>query len=143
MQNVIVDTNVLVRALIRPDSSDGRLVRLGFDGKIRLWYSELLLAELIRVLSYPRLVKYQVTKESVEVFLASIMTHGNFISSRSTDLCRDLDDNEVLGIALALAEDGTAYLVSSDKDLLVLEGKVNDVRIQTPQEFLKKYRPGS
>ena len=137
MRNVVVDTNILIRALLKPDSSDGRVVRRVFDGELKLWYSEGLLYEFIRVLSYPRLKKFFITKERLDVFLELLVAVGILISPVSTKLCRDPDDNEVLGLALAASADAPVYLISADKDILALKGEVERVHILTPQEFLK------
>ncbi|MBI4065042.1 putative toxin-antitoxin system toxin component, PIN family [Candidatus Gottesmanbacteria bacterium] len=140
MQNAVVDTNVLVRALLKPDSSDGIVVRRAFDDRLCIWYSERIIREFIRVLSYPRLEKYHITKERAEVFLELFITQGKIITPHITKLCRDLDDNEILGIALAAVATTNASiaLVSADKDLLVLKGSVEGVRIMKPQEFLRE-----
>jgi len=139
MQNVVVDTNVLVRALLRPDGSDWRVFTLAIDGKITLWYSHRLLTELARVFTYPRLKKYDVTHETAATFIEMIVASGDAIEPQLTTICRDPDDNEILGIALAVTGVDPVYLVSADKDLLALRGSVAGVIILTPQEFLKLY----
>lgn len=141
MRNVIVDTNVLVRAFLNRNNSDGIVFTQTITGDIQLWYSHRLLEELFRVLLYPRLVRYKVTREAIDVFIKTLMFYGKPIQPKSTKLCRDPDDNEILGIALAVAEGGsdTVYLVSSDKDLLVLGGTMKGVTIVTPQKFLKEF----
>ena len=50
-------------------------------------------------------------------------------------LCRDPKDNMFLDCAVA---GGAKYLVSGDKDLLMLKG-VAGVKILSPAEFLKKF----
>lgn len=137
MRNVIVDTNVLVRAFLNRNHSDGRVFAKAIIGEIKLWYSRHLLEELLRVLLYPRLVRYMVTREAIDAFINTIIVHGNLMQSKSTTLCRDPDDNEILGIALALVGKDPVYLVSADKDLLTLRGSIDGVTILTPQEFLK------
>ncbi|MDP1722249.1 MAG: putative toxin-antitoxin system toxin component, PIN family [Candidatus Gottesmanbacteria bacterium] len=137
MPNVIVDTNVLVRALLRPGGSDWRVFDLAMDGKIALWYSHGLLTELARVFTYTRLRKYDITRETAATFIEMIVASGNVIVPQSTILCRDPDDNEILGIALAVAGSEPVYLVSADKDLLALRGSIERVTILTPQDFLK------
>ncbi|MBI5620635.1 putative toxin-antitoxin system toxin component, PIN family [Candidatus Gottesmanbacteria bacterium] len=137
MRNVVVDTNVLVRALLRPDGSDWRVFSLAIDGKITLWYSHRLLTELARVFTYPRLKKYDIANETAATFIEMIIASGNAIAPRLTTLCRDPDDNEIIGIALAVAGGDPVYLVSADKDILTLRGNVHGVTILTPQEFLK------
>lgn len=142
MQNVVVDTNILVRALINPDGSDGKILRMAFDETVQLWYSKGLLLEFIRVLSYPRLKKYLGSNNRSDVFLESLITFGKIITPQVVHLCRDPDDNEIIGVAMAVAANHPVALVSADKDILVLTGSIDGVAIMTPQEFLEIYRRG-
>ena len=137
MRNVVVDTNVLVRALLSPDGSDWRVFQLAIDEKIAMWYSYGLLSELVRVCTYPRLKKYHITNETSAVFIETLVTFGKVVQPQLTTLCRDPEDNEVLGIALAVAASAAVYLISADKDILILKGNIEGVHILTPQEYLK------
>lgn len=139
MPNVIVDTNVLVRAFLNRNNSDGRVFTKVIIGEIQLWYSRRLLEELLRVLLYPRLARYKVTREAIDAFIKVLMLHGKPVQPTSTTLCRDPDDNEILGIALAVVGRDPVYLVSADKDILALRGSVAGITILTPQEFLKVF----
>jgi predicted nucleic acid-binding protein len=58
---VVLDTNVLVSALLKRDSIPGRLLQAFWDGTLDLVSSEPLLAELREVLNYPKLRKRLVT----------------------------------------------------------------------------------
>lgn len=137
MRNVVVDTNVLVRAFLNRNHSDGKVFTKAIIGEITLWYSRYLLEELLRVLLYPRLARYMVTREAIDAFINTMIVCGNLVQPESTTLCRDPDDNEILGIALALVGKDSVYLISADKDLLTLRGSIEGVTILTPQEFLK------
>lgn len=139
MFDAIVDTNIYVRAFLKPDSSDGKIVHLAIDDLISLYYSHYSFEELLKVLGYPRLKKYGVTAEKIEIYLRLISGVGKLISpSKRITLCRDPHDNEFLSIAASVAESSQVYLITADKDLLVLKGKVDNVEIATPQEFLIK-----
>ncbi len=137
MPSVVVDTNILVRALLSPDGSDALVLRLAFDRKVSLLYSNGILIELLRVLQYPRMKKFGVAEEEIDAFVRAITTHGKAIVPKEIHLCRDEDDNEILGTALALVGSKPVYLISADEDLLVLRGSIDGVTILTPQEFLK------
>lgn len=139
MLNVVVDTNVLVRAYLKPDSTDGKIIKMVVDGQLNLFYSYSLISELNRVLRYKRLKKFGVTDEGIEIFLQTILTLGKIISpTKKITICRDPDDNELLSIAKSIYPKEPVYLLTSDNDLLILEGKIEDAIIFTPQEFLKK-----
>lgn len=138
MPSVVIDTNILVRALLSPDGSDAAILRLGFDRKVSLLYSKGILTELLRVLKYPRMKKFGVAEVERDAFVRAIITYGKAVVPKEVHLCRDPDDNEILGIALALVGKESVYLVSADKDLLTLRGSIEGVMILTPQEFLKR-----
>lgn len=136
MPSVVIDTNILVRALLSPDGSDAAILRLGFDRKVSLLYSKGILTELLRVLKYPRMKKFGVAEEERDAFVRAIITYGKAVVPKEAHLCRDEDDNEILGIALASGQKRT-YIITADLDLLVLAGSIDGVMILTPQEFLK------
>lgn len=138
MRNVIIDTNVLVRAFLNRNNSDGRVFAKVITGDVQFWYSNRLLEELFHVLLYPRLARYMVTREAIDAFIKMLIFYGKPIQPQSTTLCRDPDDNEILGLALALVGNDPVYLVSADNDLLALCGGIDGVTILTPQEFLKQ-----
>ena len=53
------------------------------------------------------------------------------LSAQPPTLCRDPDDDLILGLA---AKAGCEYLITGDRDLLVL-GEVGTLRIVSPREF--------
>lgn len=140
MPRAVVDTNVFVRALLRPGCSDGMIFKQFLSGTVDAFYSQTQFAEIGRVLTYPRLAKkYHLTAEMVLVFLKTIAAFGKLVSPEKTiTLCRDADDNDLLSVAVSIASGPAVYLITADKDLLILQGKVNNVEIVTPQEFLKR-----
>ncbi len=137
MHDVIVDTNVLIRAFIRRESSDGKLLQMIIEDRLQFWFSLGLLRELHRVLSYPRLVRYGAREETIGAFIQTLAAHGISIVPDNTTVFRDADDNEIIGVAMAVAENEPVALISADKDILVLTGSVERVSIMTPQKFLK------
>lgn len=137
--HAVVDTNILVRAILKPTSSDGKVYRMFLNGAILLYFSEIQIKEVERVVRYPRIKKkYQLAEDIINSFIATLFTYGKLIyPTESISICRDPDDNELLSIAKSVFHNKPIYLISADKDLLVLKGKVEGVIIVTPQEFLK------
>jgi len=134
MIKAVVDTNILIRALIKPRGSVGPIITRLSRGDYVLVYSPPLLDELIAKLSLPRIrVKYQVELEQVEALVALIVLRGERVMpTRRVKVCRDPDDNLVIETALA----GDAqYIVTGDDDLLVLK-RYESVHIVTPRVFL-------
>ena len=54
---VILDTNVLISALLNANSIPGRLIDLAADGRFQVAMSSTLISEWERVLTYPRIRK--------------------------------------------------------------------------------------
>lgn len=134
MIKAVVDTNILIRALIKPRGSVGPIVTRLSQGDYVLVYSPPLLDELIAKLSLPRIrVKYQVELEQAEALVALIVLRGERVMPiRRVKVCRDPDDNLVIETALA----GDAQvIVTGDDDLLVLK-RYESVHIVTLRVFL-------
>ena len=133
---IVLDANVIVSALIRPDSVPGRILRAAVEETaVRLVTSNPLLEELRAVLEYPRLQRYlkmsQQDKEEFVILLEQIADPVNIVGYPAPGVCRDPDDEPYLQTALAGRAD---YLVSGDQDLLDLHA-VDDLPIILPTDF--------
>jgi len=136
----VIDTNILVRANINPKGSSALVVKAFLSGKFELLYSEKLVEEINKTLRYKRIFqKYKFTEEIISDFVDSIVTFGKFVfDPPKVKVCRDQDDDdELLSIALAIYTRKPIYVVSEDKDLLALKGKIEGIKIVTANEFLK------
>lgn len=116
---VVVDTNILVRALIKPYGTVGPILLRLRQGDYTLLYARSLLEELIDVLNRPRIRrKYGLTDQDIQVVASLILLRGEAVvpDDRIT-ACRDPKDNKFLEVAVAGKAD---VIVSGDQDLLVL-----------------------
>jgi len=113
---IIFDTNIWISFLI--SKSLGDLDKLILNGKIVLLFSHESMTEFIDVTSREKLKPF-FKEEDIASLIDLIEEYGEIVKVRSNvQICRDKKDN----FLLALAKDGKAdYLVSGDKDLLVLE----------------------
>lgn len=136
----VVDTNILIRALLNPTSSDGKIYKMFLSSEIILYSSEGQLKEINRVLRYPRIKKkYGLSDDIISDFISTIVSFGKLvITTERIELSRDKDDNELLSIAKSVFQGDPIYLITADEDLLVLKGKMEGIRILTPQEFLRQ-----
>ncbi len=137
MLRAVFDANVLASAFIRPQGPSGRILREFVEKRaFELVLSTPILAELKRVLFYPRLRKELVgTDEEIEVRVAAIgvladLADGEIDIKAVKD---DPDDDKYLAAAL-LGRAG--YVVSGDHHLLDL-GEYQGVRIVKPRQFLE------
>jgi uncharacterized protein len=122
------DTNVIVSGLGWGGAPAAILDAVG-DDRLVLVTSAPLLAELRRVLEYPRLAK--VIQGGAQ--LADLVAASGVVvaPSRVLTVVGDDDDNRVLEAAIEGAAD---YIVSGDSDLLDL-GSFQGIPIITPGEF--------
>lgn len=138
MIRAVIDTNILVRAFIRPQGTVGRVLSELREGRYLLLYSDALLEELIDVLGRPRLrAKYQIGEQRMRDLLDLILLRGELVlPTRKIEACRDPDDNAVLEAAVA---GGADVIVSGDGDLLVLH-PFEGIPIVGPADFLARLR---
>jgi putative PIN family toxin of toxin-antitoxin system len=128
---VVVDTNVFVSILIRPGAAFLSLVDY-IDQHATILYSTETLTELIDVLRRDKFGKYT-TPEDVAAFVKWVAEAGELVTvEEPVSGSRDPKDNKFLALAVAGRAD---YLVSGDKDLLVL-GHIGSAAIVSPAEFL-------
>jgi putative PIN family toxin of toxin-antitoxin system len=130
----VVDTNVLIRALIKPQGTVGPVITHLRSGDYVLLYADPLLEELAAKLALPRIRdKYQVSDQDVETILALILLRGELvIPERRITACRDPKDDVVLEVAVSGHAD---FIVTGDRDLLVLH-LFQGIPIVEPFEFL-------
>ncbi|MDD4018807.1 MAG: putative toxin-antitoxin system toxin component, PIN family [Kiritimatiellae bacterium] len=122
MFRVVLDANIVISALIRPDSAPGRILRAAVDGAaVRMVTSGPLLDELGGALAYRRLQRHlkmdPQEREAFVVLLEQISDPVRIADYPPPGICRDPKDEPYLQTALAGRAD---FIVSGDNDLLVL-----------------------
>jgi putative PIN family toxin of toxin-antitoxin system len=128
---VVIDTNVLVSALLSPHSPPGHATGRVLDYAILL-ASEATLAEIEEVLTRPKLAKVLSGEDSAR-FLRDYRNGVHLVSiDNPIQACRDPHDDKFLEVAINGKAD---ILVTGDQDLLALD-PFRGVRILSPQAFL-------
>jgi putative PIN family toxin of toxin-antitoxin system len=132
----VLDTNILISALIVRSSPPAYVLYAWLAKRFTLVSSEAQLGELRRVSRYGHirpLLKPCLTGELVN----RIRDRGVLVESLpKLDLSPDPDDNLILGTVLAASAD---YLVTGDRsDLLTLK-KVENVSIVSSRGFLARF----
>ena len=139
----LVDTNVLIGFLLSP--GEGGAVRSIFraflNDRFTLLLPQRLLNELIdTVSSKPRLTR-RITAEQLHRFTTLLVQSAENIEEIDTlipRVTRDPDDDYVIAYALFGRAD---YLVTGDKDLLILRGLITGLEIVTPLQFSEILAP--
>ena len=136
-RRVVLDTNVAVSALVFREGRLAWLREAWEAGHIVPIVSAETVAELVRVLAYPKL---KLSDEETKNVLEHYMEHAEAVREAGASIrvpeCRDPDDRKFLQLAYAAKADA---LVTGDEDLLRLAGK-SRVPILTP-DALKKELP--
>lgn len=131
---VVLDTNVVVSALLLPDS----VPRQAFDKAVdhgEIIISTPVLLELAEVLARAKLNKYLSEQERMR-FLVTLLKETKLVSiTQQIRECRDPNDNKFLELAVCGNAD---VLVSGDDDLLVLN-PFRGIDIVTPRHFLSEF----
>ncbi|MCL4835870.1 MAG: putative toxin-antitoxin system toxin component, PIN family [Caldilineaceae bacterium] len=133
---VVIDTNVLVRALITRKGTPGQLLEKMKTEDFFLVLSEEVFAELTRVLDYPHLCnRYRYTDEQKNRFLLSLRYVAIWVNAQETlrVVTEDESDNRFVELAVA----GQArYLVTGDQKHLLRLRHYKGIGIVSPAEFL-------
>lgn len=132
---VLLDTNVLVAAFIARGTCSELLEYCVSNHT--LVSSKPLLRELAETLAG----KFAYTGRETREVVALLQSRLEVVEPAPLNppVCRDPDDDVVLGTALAGACD---YIVTGDKDLLVLE-RFREILILVPAEFWRHEKPGA
>lgn len=134
---IVLDTNVLVSALITRGAPPDLLYRAWDSGSFRLVTSHAQVSELARVLAYARLRAY-VTPDEREALLETIGAAAHVVERLpDVELSPDPDDNAILATAIAKEAD---LLVTGDKSGLLALKSVHGIPIVTPREALDRLK---
>jgi uncharacterized protein len=128
----VLDPNILVAALLSRRGAPAQPVSRWLAGQFELVVSDLLLAELERALTYPKL-RTRVSPDDADSFVA-LLRSGTVLAADPAEPARrsaDAGDDHLI----ALAEQERAVLVSGDQHLLAL---AHELPIETARAFLDK-----
>ncbi len=129
----VIDTNVLISALLFKSSAPFRAIELAERQGVIL-YSEATLKELEAVLSRQKFNRY-LSFEERQIFLLKFIISSQLISiTEKITVCRDEKDNKFLELAISGNAD---IIVTGDLDLLVLN-PFQSVEIITPDIFINR-----
>lgn len=130
----VLDTNVLVSAVLGRGGAPDHVLRAWRDGAFQLVTSRALLEELERVLARPRIAERLGWLPSESRLFVAALAESAIVVGASGQLkvvAADPDDDRVIEAAV---EGEADYIVSGDRHLLDL-GSYGDIPVVTPAAF--------
>lgn len=125
----VIDTNVLVSALLKYDSIPGIIVENAVTGKIIPVLSEKILGEYSEVLHRE---KFNFSSKDIHTVIYAFIQHGTFFTpSEIEEIIPDEKDIEFYAVTMEARKENTAYLITGN----IRHFPVKPY-IVTPREFL-------
>ena len=125
MLKAVIDTNILVSALLTPSGSPARVIDHVLNGNVILCYDSRIIAEYQEVLLRP---KFEFDKRAVKHVIDFLIRSGiSIVPAPILDTFEDEDDK----VFYEVAKSARAYLVTGNKKHFP-----KDSIIFAPQEFL-------
>ena len=138
MQKIVVDTNVVVSALIQKSYPFLIIDELFFENRIRFCVSDELIAEYFDVLSRPKFARFPDFASKAENVLTEIGLKAELYNPTfKLEIISDQDDNMILELAEECSANFT--ITGNTNDFTFSEYK--DTKILTPKEYWESYRP--
>ena len=137
MQRVVIDTNVIVSALIQKSFPYRIIYELFIEDKINLCISKALMAEYYDVLRRPKFAAYYDFIARAETLLADIEAKSTmYIPQISLEIISDKDDNKILELADVCAAD---YIITGNTNDFTFPTYKN-TQIVTPKNYWLFYQ---
>lgn len=134
---VVLDTGILIAALITTDTPPALIYQAWRKKRFELVTSEWQLDEFRRVSRYSKLRRFLKPVEAGNL-VNGLQRQATVLEKLPTmELSPDPDDNPVLAMATASQ---AQYLVTGDKKDLLALGSIGDTRIVTARQFISAWR---
>lgn len=132
---IVLDTNILIAALITKGTPPDRLYQAWLRGQIEVVTSTAQLAEIAAVLARPRLQKYLHADEAAAI-VESLDTRAVILRDPpDVDLSPDPKDNPILAMAIA---GEVSLIVSGDKRHMLALGEAAGIPIVSARDALDR-----
>ena len=135
----VIDTSVMVSVAFPKGELTRELRNMIADGAFMLVTSKEMMAELYRVLHYPRILKqFNAAKDDIDEFIGMIMEHALFAKGRYSlhEIKEDPSDDLFLTCAMEAKAD---FIVSRDPHLRNLK-QFHGIKIIDVKEFVERVR---
>ena len=125
----VIDTNVLVLAMLKWDSVPGNVLSLTFEGPITPILNQEIVAEYREVLSRP---KFHLTKDIIDDVLESLNAVGIYVDADAIDIdLPDPKDSIFFEVVMEERKSEDAYLVTGN-----IKHFPNEPFIVTPRQMI-------
>jgi putative PIN family toxin of toxin-antitoxin system len=127
---IVLDANIFISAFYWGGNSELIINRV-IEGLDELYFSKEILDEINDVMARPN---FETDQVKIDNYIKRIENIGKkiIITGKIQNVCRDNDDNDKLECGI---ESDAEYLITGDKDLLVLDHYEN-ITIVKPKEYL-------
>ncbi len=141
MLKAVIDTSVMVSVAFPKGELVKELRDRIADGAFTLVTSKEIMAELYRVLHYPRILKqFAASEEDIDEFIGMIMEHA-LLTKGDYDLHKITDDPTDDMFLAAAMEAKADFIISRDPHLRNLK-QFHGIKIIDVKEFVEKIRKG-
>lgn len=134
MLRVVLDANVYVSALIRPQGPPGQIIKRFLEDSFEIVLSLAIVEETIRAFGYPKVRKYIHAGVDPELWLEDVILLAQLVAGDDelVGVSVDADDDKYVAAAV---EGRATLIVTGDPDLLTVK-EYRGIRIVTPRVFL-------
>jgi len=132
MQKIIIDTNVLVSALIQRNYPYFILFNYVLENQVEMCISDDLFEEYFNVLHRPKFTKYPDFQNKAEFILAQIESFATkFYPKEKVDIISDRNDNRLLELALESSAD---FIITGNSNDFIMND-FQGTKIVSPKEY--------
>jgi putative PIN family toxin of toxin-antitoxin system len=124
---IVLDTNVIVSALLCPQSLPAKILGLVLNGTIEIVYDNNILVEYIDVLNRER---FKINKDLIKIVLDYITNNGEYIIAEPQNIQFDDEDDKAFYDVYKSSD--ANYIVTGNKKHFPKEDA-----IITPREFIE------
>ena len=136
MQKVILDTNIIVSALIQKSYPHYIVYEHVLEGYVKLCLSQALLDEYCEVLARPKFSNIRHFTENADIVLKRFMDIALFFDPKiRLDVIKDRDDNKLL----ELADESHADFLITGNHIDFTMPHHNSTRILSPRKFWEDF----
>ena len=134
MLRVVLDANVYISALIRPQGPRGQIIRRFLETSFEIVLSPAIVEETVRAFAYPRVRKYIHASVDPELWFEDLVLLAQFVAGdyEVEGVSVDADDDKYFAAAV---KGSATLIVTGDPDLLTVK-EFQGIRIVTPRAFL-------